>query len=203
PGLGNINPFAVDPYDATGSLALILSGLLAPMGVFRAFFPSGALIADEMRSDLRLRWQRPIAVIVVSVVLLAIYPDAQDRGLITALLAIVAGVLFLNFCLHALVLWLFPYTASELERVQLTRFHALNTALHFGLVVITGLFIGAGILLSEMLVSPPAPHVSRLLLVAVFLGVGAFNIAVSYAFLGKLLGIRRAQVRLRPKQPCD
>src|SRR5574340_1577405 len=93
PGLGNINPFAVDPYDATGSLALILSGLLALLGVFRAFFPSGALIADEMRSDLRLRWQRPIAVIVVSVVLLAIYPDAQDRGLITALLAIVAGVL--------------------------------------------------------------------------------------------------------------
>lgn len=259
PGLASINPFAVDPYDATGSLALILSALLAPAGVLCAFFPSSARMADEMQSryifriqvcvplailvylasaavalarhfddwypdpqgtllllesvgmlvltlvmlalvlgpattrlsDLRLRWHRPVSVIAISVVLLVAYPDGQDRGLIAALLAIIAGVLFLNCCLRALVLWLFPYTRSELEPMPITRSRARKAIFRFTLAIVTGLFIGAVILLSEMAEGPSGPHVSRILLVAVFLGAGVFNIAVSYVFLGTLLGIRR------------
>jgi hypothetical protein len=59
--LAAIIPFGDDPYDAVGSIAMIMSFLLAILSLFRAFMPARQVTAPEVRRVFLARSQASVA----------------------------------------------------------------------------------------------------------------------------------------------
>lgn len=137
------------------------------------------------------RWIRAATVTLLTLLVLAYYPEQLIDRLPTHLLTVVVGAIVLFAPMRLLLIMLVPNPTGE-ERMEKrpTRGKFSTAGWRWTMVVLVGAMIGAFAFLGEISEGSSAPSMGRLLLVAaVFIGLGLAGILVAYAFLAKPLGL--------------
>jgi hypothetical protein len=137
------------------------------------------------------RWGRVGAAGLLTMFVLAVYPEQLIQHTVTHLLTIVIGALILFAWMRVLLITLVPYKEDE----ELTGAMSHNTTgfarLHrWGMVILLGSSIGFLAFLAEISEGGAAMEPIRLFFVAsVFVGLGLSGILVAYLFLATPLGL--------------
>jgi hypothetical protein len=137
----------------------------------------------------RLRWKGAIAVSLVAILILAVYPEALIQNLFGHLFTIAVGIALLFAPLSVLDMALVPFDPEETTEVRARRrsvypwIVALLIALSIGLLVFLGETREGG--------GQSVPLARIALVFGVFVGAGTAGILVGYAFLRKPLGLLR------------
>lgn len=139
------------------------------------------------------RWTPAAIATLLSILILALYPEQLINRTATHLLTVVAGDIVLFAPMRPLLNALVPYKADQ-GRMETTpaRSRFSTVSQRWGIVVGVGALIGALAFWGEISEGRSALPIGRLLFVAsVFIGLGLAGLLIAYAFLGKPLGLER------------
>jgi hypothetical protein len=161
----------------TAGIAILASG---------AGYLTHRVIGDGMRATLRHRARAAIT-ILVSVAVLALFPEIIIRRVPGELIALATGIVFLFLPMSALVIALIPYNPPT-GRAE-PRSRLFPSWLPWVAVILLGIAIGSFFLLLEAHEGAGIPAVRVLLVAAVFIGAGTAGLVTGYAFLRKPLGL--------------
>jgi|SRR5579859_408381 len=135
---------------------------------------------------------RAVAVSLVAILLLAVYPERLINGTATHLLTVVAGALILFVPMRPLLMALVPYEPATGAGETVAGKQSFVRRNRWGIVLLIGAILGVFFFAGEMSEGTGGMPIRRIVFVAaVFVGLSTTGLAIAYAFLGIPLGLGR------------
>lgn len=172
---------------------------LAALAGFLALFAilPGILVHYSLpEKSLRARpgaGKRAVAVSLVGILILAIYPDTLRQSTLGALLTVIVGAILLFAPMWAWGIFLVPY-GEKIERKGTRVFYEWwrNHKSHLGLVILFGAILGILLLSSEFIIEGGGNemNMARLAFIAsIYIGLETTGLLIGYGLLSRPLGL--------------
>jgi hypothetical protein len=137
------------------------------------------------------RWIGAAALTLLSLLILAYYPERLIDRLSTHLLTVIVGDFVLFVPMRPLLMALVPIPVCD-ESIEKNQVHLPTAGWRWTIAALIGILLGFFAFAGEVTEAGSAPSMERLVLVgAVFVGLGLAGNLIAYALLGRPLGLGR------------
>ncbi len=251
PIIAVILPFSNDPYDAIGSLGVIIAGLLSLLSIIRVFcrlntdrqkilisrtqftvaaaifvtltvdsiaivrhipmwlghsgavellvlmfglFILSLVLSFMIRYSIRNinleagSWKKVTILFILTIIILAFYPEFIIQSTIGEISTILVGVLILFFLLSALTEAFIPFKIESFNTIE-SQPHHISRIMEIGAVVLLGIGIGISLLISELNVEGAPLIEHRIMIASIFIGIPLISLLIAYYCLRKPLAL--------------
>ncbi|HLW81324.1 MAG TPA: hypothetical protein VKS20_04710 [Candidatus Acidoferrales bacterium] len=171
-------------------LLVLLTGMAVLTAIMGVSIRRSALSMDLQATP--AVWMRAIAVSLVTVLALFLYPQTFRHGLIGALFTVLFGALILFASTWAWTTALVSGLADVSTPEGAPAFSSSSQRKYgWGIVILAGILIGLFFVAGEASEGSGIPHAKLALVVSAYIGLETAGIMIGYGFLAKPLGLFR------------